>query len=77
MRGRCRNAGRAWPDRRCAWHGHWIGGVSPSRGELVATASRRQLHAVDFVVRQQSAGAARPCGEEARGKPWHRTQVNS
>src|ERR1019366_6831799 len=32
--------------RRCAWHGHWIGGVSPSRGELVATASQRQLHAV-------------------------------
>jgi len=31
--------------RWCAWHGHWIGGESPSRGELVATASRRQLHA--------------------------------
>ena len=31
----------------CAWHGHWIGGVSPSRGELVATASQRQLHAVE------------------------------
>src|SRR3954466_3232605 len=31
--------------RRCAWHGHWIGGESPLRGELVATASRRQLHA--------------------------------
>src|SRR5580658_6576782 len=26
--------------RRCAWHGHWIGGESPSRGALVATASR-------------------------------------
>jgi len=22
---------------RCAWHGHWIGGESPLRGELVAT----------------------------------------
>jgi len=31
--------------RKCAWHGHWIGGESPLRGELVATASRRQLHA--------------------------------
>src|SRR5208283_5037549 len=30
----------------CAWHGHWIGGESPSRGEMVATASQRQLHAV-------------------------------
>src|ERR1700691_5307185 len=61
----------------CAWHGHWIGGVSPSRGELVATASQRQLHAVGGVVRRQPAGAVRPCGEEARGKPWHRTKVNS
>ena len=34
----------------CAWHGHWIGGESPSRGELVATASRRQLHAASAVV---------------------------
>jgi len=40
--------------RRCAWHGHWIGGESPSRGELVATASRRQLHAESAVVRRQS-----------------------
>src|SRR5271156_2831463 len=39
--------------RRCAWHGHWIGGESPSRGEVVATASRRQLHAVPAVVRRQ------------------------
>src|SRR5580692_11030592 len=37
----------------CAWHGHWIGGESPSRGEVVATASRRQLHAVFAVVRRQ------------------------
>ena len=28
----------------CARHGHWIGGESPLRGELVATVSRRQLH---------------------------------
>jgi hypothetical protein len=27
----------------CAWHGHWIGGESPSRGELVATASRAEV----------------------------------
>src|ERR1700734_2479592 len=39
--------------RRCAWHGHWIGGESPSRGEVVATASQRQLHAVPAVVRRQ------------------------
>src|SRR5271155_641019 len=39
--------------RRCAWHGHWIGGESPSRGEVVATASWRQLHAVPAVVRRQ------------------------
>src|SRR5260370_2762347 len=38
----------------CAWHGHWIGGESPSRGELVATASRRQLHAEDAVVRRHA-----------------------
>jgi len=37
----------------CAWHGHWIGGESPSRGEMVATASRRQLHAVLAVVRRR------------------------
>ena len=39
--------------RRCAWHGHWIGGESPSRGEVIATASRRQLHAVFAVVRRR------------------------
>ena len=39
--------------RRCAWHGHWIGGESPSRGEVIATASRRQLHAVSAVVRRR------------------------
>jgi hypothetical protein len=39
--------------RRCAWHGHWIGGESPSRGEMVATASRRQLHAVFAVGRRR------------------------
>src|SRR5208282_6373928 len=39
---------------RCAWHGHWIGGESPLRGELVATASWRQLHAVTAVARRQS-----------------------
>src|SRR5208283_2329917 len=39
---------------RCAWHGHWIGGESPLRGELVATASWRQLHAVTAVVRRQA-----------------------
>ncbi len=38
--------------RRCAWHGHWIGGGSPLRGELVATASRRQLHAGSAVERR-------------------------
>jgi len=57
--------------------GTGLEGVSPLQGELVATASRRQLRAVDCVVRRQAAGAVRPCGEEARGKPWHRTQVNS
>jgi hypothetical protein len=35
--------------RRCAWHGHWIGGVSPSRGELVATARN-----VSTILRQPS-----------------------
>src|SRR5208283_6092902 len=44
----------------CAWHGHWIGGESPSRGEMVATASRRQLHAVVAVVRR---------------RPWRREAV--
>src|SRR5271169_5247970 len=39
--------------RRCAWHGHWIGGESPSRGEVVATASWRQLHAVSAVRRRR------------------------
>ena len=29
----------------CARHGPWIGGASPLRSELEATASRRQLHA--------------------------------
>ena len=44
----------------CAWHGHWIGGESPSRGEMVATASRRQLHA----------------GEPSRDAgPWRREAV--
>src|ERR1700719_2454007 len=38
---------------RCAWHGHWIGGESPARGEVVAAASQRQLHAVPAVVRRQ------------------------
>ncbi len=38
---------------RCAWHGHWIGGGSPLRGEMVATASRRQLHAASVVVRHR------------------------
>ena len=52
----------------------WIGGESPSWGELVATASRRQLHAV--CRRETPPGAARPCGEEARGVPQHRTKVN-
>src|SRR5450759_4141153 len=51
-------------------------GISPSRGELVATASRRQLHAVDYVVRRQPTGAVRPCGEEARGKPWHLSLIH-
>ena len=32
------------PADGCARHGHWIGGESPLRGELVATVSRRQLH---------------------------------
>src|SRR5208337_1868215 len=44
----------------CAWHGHWIGGESPSRGEMVATASQRQLHAVVAVVRR---------------RPWRREAV--
>jgi hypothetical protein len=38
--------------RGCARHGHWIGGGSPSRGELVATVSRRQLHAAWPVARR-------------------------
>jgi hypothetical protein len=38
--------------RSCARHGHWIGGGSPLRGELVATVSRRQLHAAWPVVRR-------------------------
>ena len=33
-----------WKPGGCARHGHWIGGESPLRGELVATVSRRQLH---------------------------------
>ena len=43
---------RVLAGRRCARHGHWIGGASPSRGELVATVSRRQLHAAWSVVRR-------------------------
>ena len=54
--------------RRCAWHGHWIGGESPSRGEVVATASWRQLHAVPAVVRRQ-----RWRREAVRGRSPRRT----
>src|SRR3954470_19439439 len=50
--------------RRCAWHGHWIGGESPLRGELVATASRRQLHA-GICRRETPALAPRGRGREA------------
>ena len=44
-------------------------------GVLVATASQRQLHAA-MPSRDARPGAVRPCGEEARGEPWHRTKVN-
>src|SRR5262249_34421500 len=36
----------------CARHGPWIGGASPLRSKLEATASRRQLHAGRGVARQ-------------------------
>src|ERR1700757_4182783 len=46
--------------------GTWIGGESPLRSELVATASQRRLHAGIGVERRPCPGdAARPCGEEA------------
>ena len=50
----------------CAWHGHWIGGESPLRGEMVATASRRQLHAVFAVVRRRRWGREAVWGRSPR-----------
>ena len=40
-RRRCERCEHPW----CARHGPWIGGASPLRSKLEATASRRQLHA--------------------------------
>src|SRR5271169_2228064 len=59
----------------CAWHGHWIGGESPSWGELdqprvessCTQGSRRET---------PDSGAVRPCGEEAVNELQHRTRVN-
>ncbi len=50
----------------CAWHGRWIGGESPSRGEMVATASRRRLHAVSAVARRQCWGCEAVWGRSPR-----------
>jgi len=52
-------------------------GVSPLRGLSEATASRRQLH--EMIQLDTSIViffAVRPCGMEARGQAWNRTQVN-
>ncbi len=52
-------------------------GVSPLRGLSEATASRRQLHEmIQFELSSVIFFAARPCGMEARGQAWNRTQVN-
>ena len=51
-------------ERRCAWHGHWIGVDGPSRGKLVATAPQRQLHAGRAVVRRQTRAPLGRVGKE-------------
>ena len=51
--GTCVHFSRFLPSNSwCARHGPWIGGASPLRSKLEATASRRQLHAGGGVARQ-------------------------
>ncbi len=38
--------------------------------------SQRQLHESEADMMTSELFAARPCGMEARGEPWYRTQVN-
>jgi hypothetical protein len=59
----------------CARHGHWIGGESPLRSELVATASRRQLHAGIAVVRRRFLAPRGRVGKKPEGALQHRTRV--
>ena len=59
----------------CARHGHWIGGESPLRSELVATASRRQLHAGIAVERRRFLAPRGHVGKKPEGRLQHRTRV--
>lgn len=55
----------------------FLWGASPLRGLSEATASQRQLHVmIQFDTSIVIVSAARPCGMEARGQAWSRTQVN-
>jgi hypothetical protein len=53
----------------CARHGPWIGGESPLRSELVATASRWQLHDREVLWGGSRRRAAAPNVSEALGRP--------
>src|SRR5580700_5220899 len=67
-------AGAAGPPL-CGRHGPWIGGASPLRSELVATASRRQLHAGGSVARQSGLAPRGRVGKKLEGVLQHRTKV--
>ena len=55
----------------------FLWGASPLRGLSEATASQRQLHVmIQFETSSVNIFAVRPCGMEARGQAWNRTQVN-
>jgi hypothetical protein len=55
----------------------YLWGASPLRGLSEATASQRQLHEmIQFTLLIVIIFAARPCGMEAGGQAWYRTQVN-
>ncbi len=55
----------------------YLWGASPLRGLSEATASQRQLHEmIQFTLLIAIIFAVRPCGMEAGGQAWYRTQVN-
>ena len=68
---RCHPQGRSEAEerRRCAWHGRWIGGESPLRGLLEATASRRQLHCREAVWEGSPRRTAAPNSHKPLSKP--------